>query len=74
MKSLVDVLADVRFSPEDLVGELMREQADIQETFITLAVYYIAAMAQRQVYHHEVAHIVQWSKKAIKALDEIAHI
>ena len=74
MKAFIDTLADVRFSAQELVGELMKEQPDIQETFIALAVYYLAAMSQRTIYHHDVAHIVKWSKQAIKALDEMPPI
>jgi hypothetical protein len=74
MKAFIDMLADVRLSGQEVATELMKEQADVQEAFLMLCVYYIAAMSQRRIYSEEVAHIVRWSERAMKALDGIGEI
>lgn len=71
MKALMRMLADIRTSPQAVASELMREQPEIQEAFILLAVAYIAAMANRTIYHEEVEHLVLWSKDVMKHLDKI---
>lgn len=73
MKAVINFLSDVRTSPQAFATQLMKQEPGVQEIFILLAVTYIAAMANRNVYHEEVAHIVTWSKEAIKSLDRINH-
>ncbi|NBR23382.1 MAG: hypothetical protein EBU08_06325 [Micrococcales bacterium] len=71
MKALLNMLSDVRTSPQAVATELMKEHPDTQEMFILLFVTYIAAMANRSVYHEEVEHLILWSRDVLKALDRI---